>query len=52
MLDLVEGLLLPVESLDTRDVESVTDQVGLDRHVQRRVAGKGWGKVNLKQPRL
>ena len=30
MLDLIDGLLLPVEALDANQVEHVTDQVALN----------------------
>ena len=47
MFDLIERLLFPVESLDTGDVESVANQVGLDCHVQGRVTGHGWTEVDF-----
>ena len=34
MLDLIDGLLLPVETLDANQVEHVTDQVALNRHIE------------------
>jgi hypothetical protein len=40
VLDLIQTFLFPVKSLDAGNVESVTNEVGLDRHVKRGVTSK------------
>lgn len=52
MLDLVQTLLLPVESLDSHQVEAVADQVRFDGHIQRRVTSQRRAEVDLEQPRF
>ena len=40
VLDLINAFLFAVKSLKTNQVESVTNQIALDRHIQRRISGK------------
>lgn len=52
VLDLIDGLLLSVETFNTNQVERITYQVALDRHVEGGVSGQGWTKVDLNEPGL
>ena len=52
VLDLIDGFLLPIEPLDSYQIEHVTYQVALDGHIERRFCGHGRAQIDLNQPRL
>lgn len=52
VLDLVYGLLLAVESFDADQVEHISDECALDRHVERGLGRQGRRQVDFKEPRL
>ena len=52
VLNLVYRLLFAVKSLESNQIERVTEQVALNGHVKGRVGGQRRAQINLNEPRF
>ena len=52
MFNLIQRFFLPIEPLDAHDIESITNQIGFDRHVEWGVASHRGTQIDFEEPRL